>query len=298
MPPDLNDVLVFAKVVETRSFTAAGKALGLPNSSVSRKVARLEEGLGARLLSRSTRRLSLTEAGRLYYERAVGLLSGLEEAAAVLAEAQSTPRGRVRMLAPPEHSVSIQLVSEFLHRYPEVRVDLTLTTQNVNIIEQGYDLAFVAGPVANQSVVAHKLMDSRFRLVASPTYLKRRGIPESIDALSDHDCIIFGTSSAGTTWALRGSAGEVRVPVRGRLAVNNLTAVRDAVLAHHGIALLPGIGLGEALRTGRMQVVLEGAEPEPVTLWVTYAGTRYLTPAVRALVDHAREHFQEVAQAR
>ena len=293
---NLNDVLVFTKVVEARSFTAAAKALGLPNSTVSRRVSRLEAELGMRLLQRTTRKLSLTEAGQLYYERSVRVFSELEDAERQLAQARSTPRGRVKVIAPIEHSISMTLVLEFLQLYPEVRVDMEFANRDLNIIQEGYDAAIHVGPLTNMSVIAHKLMDSPTLVVASPDYIAQHGAPTAISSLVDHDCLIFGPSSSKAAWTLKGTNGEsVRVPVRGRLAVNHLQAVRSAALAGLGIALLPKLVCRQDIAEGALQIVLEGCAPPPVPIHITYPSGRFLAPAVRVFVDHLRDRFRQVA---
>lgn len=292
---DLNDVLVFLQVVASGTFTAAGRALRVPTSTVSRRVARLEEQLGVRLLQRTTRKLSLTEAGRLYYERGSAFFSELEQTENVLADAQASPRGRVRATAPLEHSISMRVITPFIERYPDVRVDLELTNRSVNIIEEGYDASICAGPIPSLSVVAHKLMDSPFRIVASPKYLARRGAPETPEALSEHDCVVFGPASSASTWTVPTDDGLLHVPVHGRLAVNHMAAVRDATVAGLGIALLPELVCCAALACGELEVVLPGIAPPPVPVWVTHPAGRFLPPAVKAFVQHVRENFADLA---
>lgn len=292
---DLNDVLVFVQVVASGTFTAAGQALHLPTSTVSRRVSRLEEQLGVRLLQRTTRKLSLTEAGQVYHERGVELFSELEQTENLLADAQVTPRGRVRATAPLEHGISMRIVAPFIEAHPEVRVDLELTNRSVNIIEEGYDAAICAGPVASLSVVAHKLMDSPFLIVASPGYIERRGAPESVDELAEHDCIIFGPTSGSSTWTLPGDEGPRAISVHGRIALNHMTAVRDATLAGLGIALLPEITCRAAVACGDLVVVLPGVAPPPVPIWITHPAGRFLPSAVKAFVTHVRTNFASLA---
>ena len=292
---DLNDVLIFLQVVRSGSFTAAGRALQVPTSTVSRRVARLEEQLGVRLLQRTTRKLSLTDSGQLYFERGTGFFAQLEEAENMLADAQTNPKGRVRATAPVEHTVSTRVVMPFLERFPEVRVDMELTGRSVNIIEEGFDVAISTGPLASMSVVAHKLMDSKFNIVASPAYLDRRGTPKDIDAISDHDCVIFGTTSSAATWTLPGPEGPVTVPVHGRIAINHMTAIRDAARAGMGLAVLPELVCHDALANDELRVVLPGIAPEAVPIWVTHPAGRFLAPAVRAFVAHVRENFETLA---
>jgi len=296
MGRDLNDVVVFTKVVEARSFTAAAKLLGLPTSTVSRRVSRLEAELGVRLLQRTTRKLSLTEAGQLYYERGVRALAELEDAENLLAESRSEPRGRVKVLAPVEQTITVQVINEFLVAHPQVRVDLECTSREPNIIQEGYDVAIHVGAVTNLSVVAHKLVDSEFVMVASADYLKRTPAPATAAALADHDCLILGDSSAKATWTLFGVGGsELRVPVRGRLAVNHLQALRAAVLAGLGIAALPTVVCREDVEAGRLKPVLPGIAPAPIPIYVTYPSGKFLAPAVRVFVDFMRGRFAEVA---
>ena len=250
MDRDLNDVLIFTKVVEAGSFTAAARGLGLPTSTVSRRVARLEAHLDTRLLQRTTRKLSLTDAGRLYYERGAQVFTGLEEAEQILAETRAAPRGRVRVTAPVEHTIVMRMVRPFLERYPGVQVDLELTNRSVNLVEEGFDVGIHAGALADSSLVASKLMDSPFQLVASPAYLELRGEPGRIQELSGHDCIVFGGTSLNAAWSFSVGRKIVKVPIRGRVAVNHLQAVRDAALAGLGIAMLPALVCGEDLRSG------------------------------------------------
>ena len=288
---DLNDVLIFLQVVESGSFTAAGRKLGVPTSTVSRRVQRLEDELGVRLLQRTTRKLSLTEAGKMYRERTSELFAGLEEAENILADAQVNPKGRIRVTAPLEHGISMRVVTPFLERYPDVRVCLELTSRPVNIIEEGYDAALVAGELPSLSVVAHKLLDSSFRLVASPSYVERRGAPERLEDLAEHDCVVFGHPSGGATWNLAGQD----ITVRSRIATNHMAAVRDATLAGLGVALLADLICAEHIEAGTLVALLPDAAPPPVPIWITYPSGRYLAPAVRAFVDHVRETFPAVA---
>jgi DNA-binding transcriptional LysR family regulator len=292
---DLNDVLVFMEVVSAGSFTAAGRELGVPTSTVSRRVSRLEEALGIKLLQRTTRALSLTEAGQLYYERSKTLFAGLEDTENEIADARQSPKGRVRVTAPLEHSVSMQLVGPFMERYPDVRVDLHLTNNDVNILAEGYDVAISAGPLTNLSVVAHKLMDSPFRVVASSDYLAGRDTPQHPRDLSEHDCILFGPSSSGGMWSFAEGEDTLQVPVRGRIAVNHMGAVREAAIAGMGVALLPALICASDVRSGALTVLELGAASPPVPVWITHAAGRFLPPAVRAFVDHVKAHFTEAA---
>ncbi len=287
---NLNDVVVFVAVVDHGSFSQAARSLGLPPSSVSRKVSRLEKALGVRLLQRTTRKLSLTEAGQLYYDRSEALLRGLDDAESLLANAQQTPRGRVRVLAPLEYGITTAVANAFLHAFPEVRLEIRFDSEAINLIEEGYDVAIHAGPPP-LSVVAHKLMDSPFSLVASPAYLADQSAPQRVGELGTHDCVLLGDHTLGHRWTLFEEGQEVTVPVRGRVAVNSLMAARDASIAGHGIALLPRLVCAEGFRAGALVEVLSHASPPPVPLYALVGSGRLLPAAVRAFLTFLKQHF-------
>jgi DNA-binding transcriptional LysR family regulator len=297
MAHELDDVRVFAQVVDAGSFTAAGRALSLPTSVVSRRVARLEERLGVRLLQRTTRTLSVTEAGRLYHECGARVLAELDEAERALAQLRQRPRGRVRVTAPVEEYATIRLVTRFLAAYPEVQVELELTNRQVNLVEEGFDVALRAGPQPDSTLIAQKVLDSPFWLVASPAYLKRRGEPRQLADLRAHDAIVFGATMTEATWTLRGAKGPVRVPLRGRISVNHMQAARAAALAGLGIAMLPSIFCAPDLRARRLRPVLQSASPPPIPVFVVYRSGRLLAPAVRAFVDFARTSFAAIFES-
>ena len=292
---ELNDVLVFLAVVDAGSFTAAGKVLGMPTSTVSRRVARLEEALDARLLQRTTRKLSLTDAGRTYHEHATRSFEELEAAENMIAETLDAPRGRVRMTVPLEHEVTMPVVVDFCRSYPEVEVDLHFSSQSVNILEEGFDVALTAGALVSESVVAHHLMDSHLRLVASPSYLEAQGEPTTPKELSQHRCIFFGGTRGRDEWVFAKDGEVYRVRTRGPLVLNHLSAAKDAALAGLGLARLPELSVGRQLHEGSLRVVLADFEPPPVPVWISHAGGRHQAPAVRALVSFFREHFLQHA---
>ncbi len=290
--PNLNDLKVFIQVVDTGSFTAAAQRMRTPPSTVSRRVARLEKRLGTRLLHRTTRKLRLTDSGQRYYTRGSRILEELEDAERELAQLQASPRGRVRIAAPMDHSVTMKLISRFLLEHRDVRVELFLTNRFVDLVEDGYDVSIQPGELPDSTqLVAFKLMDSPFRLVASPGYLAKRSEPAVPEDLATHDCIVFGPS-VETVWSLSGAAGDVKVPVRGRLAVNHLLSVKDAAVSGVGIAMLPTVVCNADIRSGALRVVLPKAVPPTVPIWVTYSGGRHISPAVRAFADFAKEHFR------
>lgn len=297
MRADWQNVATFLRVVELGSFTKAARALGHPTSTISRRIARLEEELATRLLHRTTRSLHLTDAGRVYYERALHAVAELEDAEHQLSESQRTPRGLVRVVAPSEHMLSSVLVRQFLRAHPLVRVELELTNQPVRLVEDGFDVAIQPGALGNSTTtIAHKLFDSPFALVASPDYLASAGAPRSVHELGHHDAIVFSTGGAYATWTLSDERGDVvDVRVKTRCAANHSTVALEACLDGLGIALLPLIGCQGALAAGELVEVLPAHRPPPVPIWILYVGGRHLPPAVRAFVDHVKAHFKTLA---
>lgn len=287
---DLNDLEVFARVVERQGFSRAAKELGVPPSTVSRRVSRLEERLGVRLLQRTTRTVHLTEAGRVYFERVSLALREIENAEVSLQNIQGTPRGRVRVTSVNEPFVE-EILFAFLEAFPEVSVDLDLSHRRVDLVGEGYDLAIRAGALPDSTLVAHRLASSKTRMVATPAYLERKGTPHVVSDLKDHDCVILGTSSSAATWTLSGPRGLERVAVSGRVAVNNHGSAVEAVRRGLGVGLLSGDIVERELGEGRLVEVLPACAPPAVDIWVVYPNRTLLSPAVRALIDHVRAAF-------
>src|SRR5262245_42530996 len=188
---DLNEIMVFTRVVQTGSFTAAAKALGMPKSTVSRKVSDLEERLDTRLLQRTTRKLSLTDAGRTYFDYGARILGEVEDAERAIGDLQATPRGLLRVTAGINSSYLAPIVADFLGRYPEVRLDLLCTGRAVDLVEERFDVAIRAGALPDSSLIARSLGAVSWFLVATAAYLKKRGRPRSPEDLAQHDVLIF-----------------------------------------------------------------------------------------------------------
>ena len=286
---DLNDVAVFTRVVEAGSFTGAGRALGLPKATVSRRVADLERQVGVRLLQRTTRSLSLTDAGRTYYEESSRALRAIEDANSRLADARAEPAGTIRVSAPIGlGSVFLaDTVLDFLSAYPETKVELRLTDEKLNLVEDGIDLAFRTGALADSTLVARKLGSTQKILCASPDYLDRRGTPLAVADVGRHDCIIAGYSIAGAQWVLEGPHGPETISVSGRVAANTMQLAFRAALAGHGIALLPDGPAATAITEGRLQRVLDQYSASVGGLYAVYPSSRHLSPAVKAFIDLA-----------
>src|SRR5688572_2104363 len=201
---DLNDIVVFTKVVETKSFTGAADALGLPKSTVSRKLAQLEERLGVRLVQRTTRKLALTEIGEAYYERCSRIVADIAAAEQLVTDMQSTPRGRLRVTASVDFSTRFlgEIVAEFLAQHPEINVELEATDRVVDLIEDGFDLAVRFGQMPESTLIARKLCSLHLILCAAPAYLERRGTPKHVEELDEHEHVLFTPTSRNQTWTL------------------------------------------------------------------------------------------------
>lgn len=294
---DVNDVLTFVRVVENGSFSAAARELGVPTSSVSRRVARLEDDLGVQLMQRTTRRLNLTDAGRILFEYGAQISSDLVEAERSVASLQAKPQGRLRVSMPVGSGVLCRTVVEFAAAYPEVTVDVDLTDRRVDLVEEGIDVALRAGVLVDSSLIAHKLIDTRLRLFASPDYLARRKAPRRVADLATHDCVAFVPLAGGCTWTFRDGDKTVRFAFEPRLLTNGIAMARDAALAGLGIALLPDLGMVEDVEAGRVVPVLPDVAAPGGALSVVYPSRRHLAPKVRVFVDYMREHLPSCLKA-
>jgi DNA-binding transcriptional LysR family regulator len=284
-PMDLNELVVFARVVQAGSFSAAATALAMPKSTVSRKVAGLEARLGARLLQRTTRKLSLTDAGRTYYEHCARIVSEIEDAERAVSTLQETPRGLLRVTAPVNIAFLGPIVSDFLTRHPEVQIELYSTGRTVDLVEERFDVGIRAGALADSTLVARSLGAAKWFLVATPGYLKRRGRPRSPDDLKTHACLFFGTAP-GAGLRLERDGNAVQLALSARLLVNDMDLLHDATLAGLGIALLPGSMSVEDLRARRLERVLREWDAPTTPVHAVYPSTRYLSPKVKSFVDH------------
>ena len=255
---DLNLVTAFVRVVEQQSFTSAAKALGLPKSSVSRRVTELEEELGVQLLHRTTRKLALTEAGRSYFEQAEKALTELQAAAESATGMDTEARGIVRVTAPVDIGVMglADVISEFVREYPDIHVDLSLSSKVVDLVEDGFDIGIRAGKSRDASLVARRLGVAALGLYASPEYLKTRGRPQRLSDLTGHDCVLFRGKHGKALWRLDGPDGEPSsIEVRGRVNVDEMLFVRQAVGAGLGVGLLPTIVIATCARVGALDPV-------------------------------------------
>jgi DNA-binding transcriptional LysR family regulator len=275
---DLNEMWVFTKVAQTGSFTAAAQALGMPKSSVSRKVSSLEDRIGARLLQRTTRKLGLTDMGRIYFEHGQRVVAEMEEAELAVGRMRGAPCGRLRVTTPLSFAFFAPLVGEFLVRYPEVQLDMVCTDRNVDLVGEGFDLGIRAGRLQDSSLIARPIGELVRVLVAAPSYLRKHGTPKKPSDLREHDSVCFGAGPTPDQWQLFSDEGETAVTVASRLVVNDFEMLREACRSGVGIGFMPAFMCAEDLRQGSLAQVLPAYRSPPAPLHVVYPSTRHLAP--------------------
>ncbi len=293
---DLQAMAVFARVVEAGSFTAAARSLDTTTSSVSKRVARLEERLDVRLLERTTRALAPTEAGLVFFERCALILRDVDEAEIAVTQLGGAPRGTLRVSALPalgeEHLGP--LLGAFSAAYPELRVDIDLSDRKVNLIEDGYDVALRGmelGASPDSSLIARKLASVRGVICAAPSYLARRGVPRTLDDLADHDCLHFSPIPLQKEWSFETPEGPRSVPVTPRLQINSTVALRAAAIAGCGLLRTTHLAVSVAIRDGALVPVLEELSPVQFGLFAVHPAGKQALPKVRAFVDFLVEEL-------
>jgi len=290
---DLSALAVFVAVAERGSFVGASRTLGLPTSTVSRHVADLERRLGVRLLHRTTRRVSLTDEGRALLERSAGPLADLEQAAAAVHERGTVPRGRLRLTASALFATEALApwIPGFLAAHPEVEVELDATDRTVDLVAEGYDLAFRVGPLADSSLIARHLGSVGYLTAASPAYLERHGEPVMPHELKGHRCIRVRLTSAAVVWEYDTPAGRVQVEVGGPITVNSIPVARRLAVEGVGVCHLPAMALSGDVAEARLRPILGAWQARPRELYAVYPTSRHLAPKVRAFLDHAQRQL-------
>ena len=292
----LSGLLAFVKTADLGSFVAAGRALEISASAVGKGVARLEQEVGVRLLQRSTRRIQLTDEGRLFHERSRRILDDLDDAQAMLSHAREVPRGRLRVSAPiVGYHFLMPVIPDFLARYPEVELDINFTDRTVDLIDEGVDVAIRSGDLPDSRLVSRPLNPFRLMLCASPAYLTRHDTPRAVRDLERHAAIRFRHPSSGKLldWPIAQPTADAETRLRTVLACNNMEAVLGATLRGLGIACMPDFLVREALADGRLLSVLDeqvGARGQFKALWPS---SRHLSPKVRVFVDHLGKQLSD-----
>ena len=280
---------VFAKVASQGSFSAAARALGMSQSMATKHVDAIEDRLGARLFQRTTRRLTLTEAGRRYLEACERILGEIEEADAEAAADVAEPRGLLRLNAPLSFGFRqvVPALADFAALYPQLTVDLGLTDRFVDLVEEGWDLAIRLGTLRDSSLIARRLAPASIVLCGSPDYLDRHGVPKTIADLATHNCLGYTMPSLASAdhWFF-GADGSLAAPITGNLRANNGDALRAAALAGQGLIYQPTFLVGEDLRAGRLVCIHLDVGPFPFgSVYAVYGPSRHVPAKVRSLID-------------
>ena len=285
---DYNRVALFVRVVRAGSFTGAGHSVGLPKSSISRSVSQLETELGVRLLQRTTRKLSLTDAGQAYFDAVQSAVSGLDEADAAVRELGAEPRGRVRITAPPDTGAFdlAGLIARCSRKYPAIRLELSLSSRMVDLVAEGFDLAIRAGRLNDSSLVARRVGVTESAIFAAPAYLRRRGRPKTLADLSAHDWVLYRAHDGRATVRLQGPDGERAFEATGTLIADDLGFCLAAAEAGVGLVLMPVPVAVPAVRAGRLEHVMPGWTHGGNALWVVTPSARYLPARVAVVRDY------------
>ena len=282
-------VVEFVAVAQTESFTQAASRLGISTAQVSRQVSQLENRLTTKLFYRTTRKVSLTEEGAVYFRHCRQVLDGLEEAERAISSLHQSPQGLIRMTAPVTYGERfvMPIVLNFMEKYPQVEVICELTNKQLDLVDGSYDLAIRLGRLADSSLVAKRLTSRRQYVCASPAYLQQYGVPQTLADLNQHHCLI-GTNSH---WHFDEQGKEKVIKVQGRLQCSSGLTLLDAALRGMGVVQLPGYYVNEAIKQGQLVVVLASFQQAKEGIWALYPQNRHLSAKVRLLVDMLSEQL-------
>ncbi|EWY36351.1 LysR family transcriptional regulator [Skermanella stibiiresistens SB22] len=291
----ITTIAAFVRTVELGSQAAASEDLGLSRAMIGRHIQQLEDRLGVRLLNRTTRKQSLTEAGLSFFEKCASILEQLSEAERVASELQAEPRGTLRVNGPMSFG-NTQLASAlaaYCEKHPRVRIELVLNDRQVDLVEEGYDVAVRIARLTDSSLIARRIAPVRLALCAAPAYLRRHGIPKVPADLARHNCLLYSYAAPPLDWTLIDRAGvETTVRVGGTLSANNGDALVAAAVGGLGIVRQPTFIIGDALRDGRLVEILTEYSLAPTSAYAVYPHARNLSPKVRSFVDFLVEHFR------
>jgi DNA-binding transcriptional LysR family regulator len=289
----LTSIRAFTRVVQHGNLAAAARELRLSRSAVSKYVIELERELGAQLLVRTTRSASPTENGQAYYERCIAILADLEEADRAVASLQSEPRGLLRVNAPMSFGTLHlgRAVADFMERYPQLQIQFVLSDQQIDPVQEGFDVTLRIADLPSSSLIARKIAPAARVVCAAPSYLARRGLPKHPSELRDHDCLTYGYLATGNQWKLTGPDGDHWIQIPWTLCSNNGEVLRDAVVKGRGIALLPTFIVGADLQEGGLRSILADYRAPEISVYAIYPQTRHLSVKVRVFIDFLIERF-------
>ncbi len=295
----LKEMEAFATVVDQGGFTDAAKKMGISKSAVSKYLSSLEARLGARLLNRTTRRVSPTEIGLVYYDRARRVLNDAGEADNLVASMQSAPSGPLRVSVATDFGVNhlSPIIGDFLAEYPDITVNMVLNNRFVELISEGFDMAIRIGELEDSTLRSRKIAETTKRMVASPKYFKEYGMPEKIDDLNEHMLLHYSNQSNGNVWKLTAPSGEKRhVRSAGWLTVNDGQSLLNAAISGLGIAYLPSFLYRESLEEGLVAEAMTDQPAERLGIYAVYPPGRFTQPKVRSFIDFLVAHFADQDQ--
>ena len=281
----------FVHVAENESFTRASKIMAISTAQVSRQISALEQRLNTKLFYRTTRKVSLTEEGRVFYQHCRSVLDGLDAAERAVTNLQSKPQGKIKLTAPVTYGEKqiLPLVNNFISQYQDVEVSAYLSNRQVDLFDEGYDLAIRLGKLSDSSMMAKILGKRTNYICASPHYLEKNGIPHAISELSQHHCLL-GTNDY---WHFQQSGKEKRVRVTGRLRYNNGYSLTDAALKGIGVVQLPDYYVQHHIQNGELVTLLNNYRAPDESIWAVYPQNRHLSPKIRLLVDYLAEQLSQ-----
>lgn len=289
----LNSMTIFVQVVEKEGFTAASEKLGLSRAQISKSVMQLEKHLGARLLNRTTRRVSLTETGRIYYERCKLILNDIEEMEGVAGEQTSSPHGTLTLSAPTSFGI-LQLqkvIPEYIKHYPNVKISLSLADRFIDVVSEGFDVGIRIAKLEDSSLIARKIAPCKQVFCASPEYLNKKGTPKVPIDLALHPCLVYSNDLKPDTWFLHGPEGIQSIKVSGPVCADNGDVLKEAAVAGLGVTLLPTFIVGADIKSGSLQQILSDYHPPEISVYAVFPSHRYLSAKVRTFVNFLSEYF-------
>ncbi len=291
-----DDMILFVQVVEEGSFSRVAEKLSLTNSVVSKRIARLEENLNTQLLYRTTRKLSLTDAGRALYNKAKIAKSAFQEAENAVTGYGEDMKGHIRITMPvvSANFIFSESIAEFCKQHPEVSVELQITNRLVDLIEEGFDLALRTAVLEDSSLIARRLIDSQWIICATPAYLKQYGTPQTPEQLQNHECLVYKfDNTANNTWPLYIDGKEQLISVPGRFHSNHLSAIKQAALSDLGIAFLPQVLIYEEIQKNTLTQILQCFTSKKLGLYAVYPKVRQPDQKLKLLVAHLRDSLHQ-----
>jgi len=290
------DLTLFVHIADAGSFNKAAQLVGLSTPALSKRISKLEENLGVQLIYRTTRRLSLTEAGENLYVHAKNIEGQVNDAIAAVSSVSQGITGTIKMSVPTISGELLlaEAIADFCQKYPNITVDMRLENDFVNLVEEGLDLAIRTGKLEDSSLIAKPLIQSNWVVCCSPGYIEKYGVPETLDALKDHNCMAYTYQAQGSfDWRFTSNGEDVSVRIGGSFATNNAQALRKAALAGFGIAYVPKCCVHEDLMAGSLKVILTQYTARQLGVYAIYPFTKYLPAKLRLLIEHIKQAYQD-----